>query len=128
VSFATSAVPARWTLGSLTTSILGIEVFPDTTLFGEFGSSAELCGPGSVNLTACPPPSQGWYAVLLSPTGQWLDSYPTATNGTSWAVADVNLQSGDRVAFISSANLLEWPETFGIFGTNEPWVVGGGTF
>jgi hypothetical protein len=126
VTFMTSAVPARWSLDALSTSLFGLQLTSDNPPFNSFESAAELCGPGSQNLTSCPPPAQGWYAVLSSPSGKWLDSYPTTQNGSDWAVPDVSLESGDHVVFVGSNYSWGSTDSLGLATTNEPWIVGGG--
>jgi len=125
VSFMTSAVPARWNLSDLSASDFQFQLGSINPPFGDFNSSAELCGPGSSNLTSCPPPAHGWYAVLLSSDGTWLDSFPTAQSGSNWSLPGVGIESGDQIAFVGSNYPWGSLESLNIRPTNEPWIWGG---
>lgn len=124
VTFMTSAVPSHWKLSDLSTSLFGFQLGSPPPSSGSLPSSEALCGPGSQNLTECPAPATGWYAVLLSPTGAWLDSYPTSPNGTQWAIPDVPVSSGDLIAFVGSGG---YPSTdsISISNASEPFAFGG---
>lgn len=124
VSFMTSAVPPRWELSNLTTSLFGLRLASINPPFESLPSTAELCGPGSSNLTSCPAPAAGWYAVLLSHNGTWLDSFPTLANGTSWALPEVAVQTGDMIAFVGASGYTS-ADTLGLTSANEPSVYGG---
>ena len=124
VSFMTSAVPPAWNLTGLTTSLFGSELRSGSPPFSVLPSARALCGSGSRNLTSCPAPSNGWYAVLLAPNGTWLDSYPTSPNGTNWSVPGLHIQSGDLVAFVASQGYGS-TDSLELTGGNEPLVFGG---
>jgi hypothetical protein len=124
VSFMTSAIPAFWDLSDLTTSLSGVRLASIEPPFGNLSSAAELCGPGSSNLSSCPAPTAGWYAVLLSHNGTWLDSYPTSPNGTDWALSNIPIQTGDMLAFVGSSGYGS-TDSLGLTSANEPWVFGG---
>ncbi len=106
-TFFSSAVPATWTISDLTTSLLPYQVLPPFTGGAQppLPSAAALCGPGTANASSCPTPTQGWYLVLLSHTGQWMDSYPSVANGTSWTIPAVPVSTGDRLLLVSAAPL-----------------------
>jgi hypothetical protein len=123
-SFLTSAVPATWTASDLTTSIIHWWVVNGPGAGATVPSSAAVCGFLSANLSKCTPPSSGWYAVLLSANGTWLDSYPTITNGTMWAVAGVHVADGDRIVLVGSAALPTTADFRTTFDT-EPTVYAG---
>jgi hypothetical protein len=125
VTLLTSAVPARWNLSDLSTSLF----VPEASVPGDSSNpltyvTPELCGPGSTNLSSCPPPAQGWYAVLLGPTGNWMDSFPTTPYGGAWAAAGVGLQSGDRIALVQSNSTIGQIGFLGIASGAEPTVFG----
>jgi len=84
--------------------------------------STDMCADWVSDLASCPYPSEGWYGVLLSPSGQWLDSYG-ATNGTSaWASPGVPVLTnetfvilGSRTTDLTGATLnflpeIDWPQ------------------
>jgi len=104
-SFYTSAVPANVSLTSLTTSWVRWQLQNGSLYEPPIAPAAAGCGPADPELSNCPAPPQGWYAVLLSSTGVWLDSYPSVANGTAWTVADVPIGAGDRVVFVGAAGL-----------------------
>ena len=124
VSFLTSAVPTHWSLSDFSTSLFGLELNSLSPSPGSLPSSAALCGPGSHNLSSCPAPSAGWYAVLLSPTGVWLDSFPSSPNGTQWALPNVLAQSRDLLAFVGSGAYTS-TDSLSISSAIEPHVFGG---
>jgi hypothetical protein len=103
-SFFSSAVPPTWTGSELTTSLIpwGIS---DTNFTGSgpsLSSTAALCGPGTTNISKCLAPKTGWYVALLGQDGRWLDSYPSAPNGTAWTVPDVPITTGDRLLLVTA--------------------------
>jgi len=102
-SFLSSAVPPTWSASNLTTSLLHWQVNSAAEPFSFLPSAAAVCGPGNASITDCTPPAQGWYAVLLDPNGNWIDSYPTVPNGTGWSVLGAHVSSGDRILFVGAA-------------------------
>ncbi len=44
------------------------------------------CRSRVASLADCPANATGWYAVLLSSSGEWLNSYGASPNGTGWAL------------------------------------------
>ncbi len=101
-SFLSSAVPPTWTASDLTTSLIHWQLKLANPPFSVIPPTAALCTPGHPSLANCTGPAQGWYAVLLSPSGAWLDSYPAVANGTTWTVPGVPLLAGDRVLFVGA--------------------------
>jgi hypothetical protein len=71
-------------IGPAVTTPAGLPVAP----------SGSLCPTWVRNVSACPNPSSGWYIVLTSPTGEWLDSYPSVT-GAGWIAPNVDIETGD---------------------------------
>lgn len=126
VSFLTSAVPAMWNLTDLSTSLFGLSLTYNSSLFGEEPPSiAAECGPGSTGLSSCPIPDSGWYGVLLSRNGTWLDSFPASPNGTRWTVTGVPLASQDVFALLGPYQEIGPLETFDLTSGNNPVVFGG---
>jgi len=77
------------------------------------GTGAALPGAGSsceewVPTTSdCVANSTGWFAILQSPSGAWLDSYGASEMGMNWSVPDVSLVSDQQLVVVvpSSWNL-----------------------
>jgi hypothetical protein len=125
ISFYTSAVPPTWSQGDFNTSLLHWQLQGFNPPNSLTPPAAATCGPQNPGLANCTPPSQGWYAVLLSSDGSWLDSYPSTANGTAWTVADVPVTTGDAFVFVGAPGTL----TNDYLGTpplcGEPCVEGG---
>src|SRR5487761_127612 len=67
-------------------------------------ATTNLC-PGPVSsIASCPLPATGWYGVLLSPSGQWLDSYGTLSGSASWAVPNVPLLTDESLAILAAGS------------------------
>lgn len=66
--------------------------------------SPPSCNSWVPSLTECPADSSGWFVVLLSQGGVWLDSYPSATNDSSWSVPNVILSSQDQFVLVAPAS------------------------
>lgn len=62
----------------------------------------DLCPTWVSDLASCPPPSGGWYAVLLSPSGQWLDSYGVVNGTPAWAAPNVPVLTNETFAILAS--------------------------
>lgn len=104
-NFLTSAVPATYTNTSLTTGLFDLSVQADYGVGPTEPSARATCGAGSVGLGNCTPPSSGWFAVLLGSHGNWLDSYPSEANGTSWSFPIVPFLPTDQLVVVLSASL-----------------------
>ncbi len=77
------------------------------------------------NLSGCAPPPSGWYAVLLSPTGWVLDTYPSTAGATSWTVPNVAVTNADTLAIVSSGSLHGSGDVFGVASNQTWWPVFG---
>lgn len=76
-----------------------------TTAGGEaWNAGADACPLPVTNLSLCVP-ATGWAAVLLSPTGGWLDSYGLIGGTPGWSQANVPLISGETIAILSDTPL-----------------------
>ena len=62
--------------------------------------SRATCQAWVPSLTDCPSNSSGWFAVLLSQNGAWLDSYPSAANASAWAIPNVILSDQDQLVVV----------------------------
>jgi hypothetical protein len=77
--------------------------------------STSLCPTWVGTVSTCPRPSSGWYLVLTTPTGEWLDSYPNAT-GSGWLAPNVDVESGDLLEIVTSPGLSLAGDGLGIQG------------
>jgi hypothetical protein len=123
-SFLSSAVPPRWSLSELTTSFLQWQLRSSAPPFSLVPPSAAGSCPTDPVVWNCTPPAQGWYAVLLDPAGNLLDSYPTIANGTAWSVPNDHLSPGDQILFVGAPGILT-NATFEVTYGGEPTVFGG---
>jgi hypothetical protein len=62
--------------------------------------SAPTCRSWVPSTVDCPASGSGWFMLLLSQTGEWLDSYPSVSNASDWAVPNVILSSQDRLVLV----------------------------
>jgi hypothetical protein len=125
--FVSSAVPATWSESDLSTSMIHWQLKNwSTPPFANYPPTAAICGPTEPNVSACTPPTQGWYAVLLNQSGHWLDSYPSTQNGTAWTIPNVVLIPGDRILFVAAAGTPLTPSAvyFETTDSGEPTVFG----
>ena len=67
--------------------------------------SMEQCPANATGVSECPIPSVGWYAVLASPTGFLLDTYPTANGGDNWSLPNVFITNNDSLVILSAQGL-----------------------
>ena len=125
-SFLSSAIPPAWSPSDLSTSLLQWRVITTGNTGTSIPPAQAGCGTSSLNLSSCPAPSSGWYAVLLSTNGAWLDSYPTVANGTAWIVPGLQVADGDRMVLVGSAGLPSTATFQTVFDT-EPTVYASST-
>ncbi len=62
------------------------------------------CGTWVPTDRDCPANSSGWFAVLQSPYGEWLDSYGSSTQGSNWSVPNVSLVSNQQFVVVCPAS------------------------
>jgi hypothetical protein len=62
--------------------------------------SPATCQSWVPSVADCPANSSGWSMLLLSQTGAWLDSYPSVSNASDWAVPNVILSSEDQFVLV----------------------------
>jgi hypothetical protein len=60
-----------------------------------------MCDNWTATYTDCPPDSSGWYAVLLSESGQWLDSYGMTAHQGAWTLPAVPIVSGQYLVVVA---------------------------
>jgi hypothetical protein len=73
-------------------------------------------------LTDCRASGSGWYAVLLSSSGSWLDAYPSSPNGSAWEIPNVSLVSNQYLVVVVPGS---WNVTGDIFSMNGTVAVVG---
>jgi hypothetical protein len=90
--------------------------------------SQATCQSWVSSLTDCPGNSSGWFVVLLSQSGAWLDAYPSATSSSTWTIPNVILSSQDKLVIVCPASWNESSDTFNSRSTPlAPEVVGSAT-
>jgi hypothetical protein len=90
-------------------------------------SSPASCQKWVTNLSGCPSDSKGWFAVLLSADGSWLDSYPSAQNATNWSIPNVLVTSHDRIVVVLPSGWSPTGDTLIVAGTASTPIVSGST-
>ena len=68
-------------------------------------ASADLCTAWILAAGSCRPPQSGWYAVLESPSGGWLDSYGLLDGSPGWEAPNVQIVSNETLVLLSSEPL-----------------------
>lgn len=58
------------------------------------------CSRWVPSLSDCPSNVSGWFAVLLSANGQWLDSFPSAQSPTNWTIPNQLVTSHDSLVIV----------------------------
>lgn len=64
------------------------------------------CGNWTLKYTDCLPEPGGWYAVLLSQSGAWVDSFGMTTHQGAWALPVVPVVSGQFIVIVAPST---WP-------------------
>jgi len=72
-------------------------------------STPLTCQAWVPSLADCAPNGSGWSAILLSPAGAWMDTYPSLTNSTAWAIPNVPLIGGEQI-------VVSYPGTWNVSG------------
>lgn len=93
-----------------------IEPMITNTSAGLIAPTRSLCAVWTANVSACPEPTKGWYLVLTTPTGLWLDSYPGAS-GSGWVAPNVDVESGDELVVLFAPGTQLSSATITIQGT-----------
>ena len=63
-----------------------------------------VCKEWAPALTNCPANDTGWYAVLLSSGGEWINSYGATPNGTSWSIPIDALVSHQQLVIVTPSS------------------------
>lgn len=87
--------------------------------------SVATCQQWVPSLSNCPGSSDGWFAVLLSADGLWLDSFPSAQNATNWSIPNVLVTSHDRIVVVLPSVSNGSGDTLTALGTSSTVQVNG---
>lgn len=91
-----------------------------TSLSGEHlplaASGCDVWAP----ISACTATSSGWYLVLTSPTGRWLDSYGQTSAGPSWSVPVTGLVSNQHLVLVVPSSWNVTGDALGVNSTEFP--------
>jgi hypothetical protein len=68
--------------------------------------ATDLCTGWTASPASCPPPTKGWYAVLTSPTGGWIDSFGFVNGSAEWVAPNPPLFSNETLTVVSSDLLM----------------------
>lgn len=85
-------------------------------------SAGQLLQPTPANCSSwvstiadCHAAPTGWYAVLLSPLGAWLDSYPSQVSPRAWSIPNVALASNQCLVVVVPSS---WDVTGDVLALN----------
>jgi hypothetical protein len=95
----------------------GVPLQPDTPGCLQWVPALQDCGSNS----------SGWYAVLLSATGQWLDSYPSLLDHFSWTVPAVPVTSQDQLVIVGPSGSSFSSEKLSVSGVLSGPTIAGST-
>jgi hypothetical protein len=76
-------------------------------------------------LASCQPTGVGWSAILLSASGSWMDSFPSLTNHSDWAIPNVPLIGGEQLVVTYPTLWNVSTDQFEVNGTSSIPVVSG---
>jgi|SRR5271157_1122162 len=80
-------------------------------------SVAPDCASWVPSLADCQANAPGWYAVLLSSSGAWLDSYPSSPNGSAWESPNVSFVSNQCLVVVAPSSWNVTGDVLSINGT-----------
>ena len=100
---------------------LGLESSNGTILTLGTGGCENWTGP----YTGCLPDAFGWYAVLLSATGQWLDCFGEKTAQGGWTLPVVPIVSGQSILLVVQNSLNLANSTLAISSTTAALPLSG---
>jgi hypothetical protein len=63
-------------------------------------ATALSCQTWVPTVTDCQPTGSGWAALLLSPDGGWMDSFPSGSNASAWAIPNVPIIGGEQLVVV----------------------------
>lgn len=87
------------------------------------GSSG--CPTWVPSVTDCLANSSGWYVVLLSEGGEWLDSYGATANGTGWSVPVTAMVSFQQLVIVFPSSWSPSEDVFSVASTVSVYSIEG---
>jgi len=100
-----------------------LQLVNDTDI--ELPSSRASCLGWIPSLQDCPSNASGWFAVLLSANGSWLDSYPAANESGTWSIPNVLITSHDRIVIVCPSGWASLSDTLKVTSApSAPGVTG----
>ncbi|MGD0588356.1 MAG: hypothetical protein ABSA63_06135 [Thermoplasmata archaeon] len=87
--------------------------------------STTTCLSWVPSLADCPSSGLGWFAVLLSQNGAWLDSYPSISDSPAWTIPNVIVSSQDQMVIVVPGSWNTSADTVDIGGTEPSPAVSG---
>ncbi len=88
-----------------------------TSTGGSLPVGAPSCSNWVPSIADCRANSSGWYAVLLSSSGQWLDSYGVTVNGAGWTVPVTALVSHQQLVIVAPSSWSVSGDELGVSST-----------
>ncbi|MFZ0891282.1 MAG: hypothetical protein WB778_06250 [Thermoplasmata archaeon] len=83
------------------------------------------CSTWVPSLSDCRADGSGWYAVLLSSSGKWIDSFPSISNGTVWNIPNVSIVSNQYLVIVAPSSWDVTGDNLSVYGTSPAATVGG---
>lgn len=72
----------------------------------------DTCPAWVPGIGSCAAPTSGWYAVLLSPSGGWLDSYGLINGSGTWSAPNVPIVSNESLVVLYTHPVTGAGDTF----------------
>jgi len=88
-------------------------------------AAAATCQSWVPDLTDCEGNTSGWFAVLLSQNGDWLDSFPSTPGGSNWAIPNVVVSSHDQLVVVCPSSWSLGADTLVVGGNPSSLDIGG---
>jgi hypothetical protein len=118
-----SAPPVDADAGGLVTWMTNLSLSDDSK--SPLPSVNPDCASWVPSLADCSAGGSGWYAILLSSNGSWLDAYPSLSGNVAWEIPNVSLASNQFLAVIVPSSWGVTGDILSINGTVPGVVVSG---
>lgn len=83
------------------------------------------CNDWVPSVTGCTSSASGWYVVLLSASGGWLDTFGAAGSGTGWTLPNVSVVSNQELVLVVGGGWSLSGDTLVASGTSSQVSVAG---
>ena len=93
-----SSTPADWDAGGLVTWMTTLNL--SNSSGPRLPSVLPNCTEWVSEWSRCSSNDSGWYGVLISASGEWLDSYPSSPDGSSWIIPNLSLVSDEQLVVV----------------------------